>query len=122
MLLGLLVPAQGEKELTPLSSRHKLIGRHLVGRWKNTTDRRYFGSIHLAVLAGEATMRGHYTSLANDLEVGVGDWHWVRIEQASIEGLDMRTIRLRTPREIYDLLRQHDRRSGALSLTAVTEE
>jgi transcriptional regulator with XRE-family HTH domain len=39
----------------------QLASRHLIGRWRNTSDTRYFGMVHLAVLQGETVMDGYYT-------------------------------------------------------------
>jgi hypothetical protein len=55
----------------------RLYGRHLIGQWKNMSDTRYFGSLHLAVLPGETVMDGTYTGLASDIEVSAERWRWV---------------------------------------------
>lgn len=52
----------------------ELSNRHLIGHWRNTSDRRYFGSLQLAVLPGETVMEGHYTGFGRDVEVFGGFW------------------------------------------------
>lgn len=47
----------------------ELADRHLIGHWKNISDTRYFGSLHLAVLPGETVMDGYYTGVESDIEV-----------------------------------------------------
>ena len=58
----------------------RLFGRHLIGTWRNTSDTRYYGSLHLAVLPGETVMDGHYTGLASDISVSAEHWRWVRLD------------------------------------------
>jgi hypothetical protein len=50
----------------------QLANRHLIGCWKNSSDNRYFGVLHLAVLPGEAVMEGHYSGYESDVEVSKG--------------------------------------------------
>src|SRR5438067_2009485 len=38
----------------------QVANRHVIGHWKNVSDTRYFGSIHLALLPGEIVMEGYY--------------------------------------------------------------
>ena len=57
-----------------------LANRHLAGSWKNTSDARYFGTIHLAVMPGETVMEGFFTNFVDDVHVSTGFWKWVRIE------------------------------------------
>jgi hypothetical protein len=77
----------------------RLFGRHLVGAWRNVSDTRYFGSLHLAVLPGETVMDGHYTGLASDILVSAGRWRWVRLEPGDLSGAV-----LREPSAIYELV------------------
>jgi hypothetical protein len=42
----------------------RLVGRHLVGHWRNDSDARYFGAVQLAALPGENVLAGQYTSQA----------------------------------------------------------
>jgi len=76
-----------------------LFGRHLIGTWRNMSDTRYFGSLHLAVLPGETVMDGHYTGLASDIEVSAGRWRWVRLEAGNLSALA-----LREPSALYELV------------------
>ena len=77
----------------------RLFGRHLIGTWRNTSDTRYYGSLHLAVLPGETVMEGHYTGLASDISVSAEHWRWVRLEPG-----DLSAVRLREPSAIYELV------------------
>jgi hypothetical protein len=52
--------------------------------WKNSSDARYLGALHLAVLPGEAVMEGHFSGYASDVEVSIGPWKWVRLDPASL--------------------------------------
>ena len=45
----------------------QLANRHLIDHWKNISDTRYFGSVHLAVLPGEMVMDGYYTGFSSDI-------------------------------------------------------
>lgn len=47
----------------------ELASRHLVGHWKNVSDTRYFGMVHLAVLPGESVLDGYFTGFASDVAV-----------------------------------------------------
>lgn len=99
----------------------ELAGRHLIGAWRNTSDTRYFGGLHLAVLPGETVMEGCYTGLATDIEISLARWRWVRLDPASLDGVDMAAVALRSPTEIHTLIEQHSPRDGLLDLTAIGE-
>jgi hypothetical protein len=75
----------------------RLFSRHLIGTWKNTSDARYFGVVHLAVLPGETVMDGYYTGFASDIRVSTGRWRWVRLDAESAF-----TVTLREPSVVYD--------------------
>ena len=98
----------------------ELASRHLIGHWRNLSDTRYFGAIHLAVLSGECVMEGYYTSFANDVSVGSGPWKWVRIDPGTVAGVDLSALRLRDPEEIRALVEAHDSHAGPVALAAVT--
>jgi hypothetical protein len=98
-----------------------LVSRHLVGTWKNTSDARYFGSLHLSVLPGETVMEGYFTNFVSDIHVGTGPWKWVRLDHASLDGADLRTVTLREPAELYALLEGHSQYDAPLKLTALGE-
>ena len=70
---GRAVPFQNEVEA-------ELASRHLVGHWRNTSDTRYFGQLHLAVLPGETVLDGYFTGFASDVAVSLGRWRWVRVD------------------------------------------
>lgn len=95
----------------------ELVGRHLVGHWKNVSDTRYFGTLQLAVLPGEDVMRGFYSGVASDVDVSGGSWTWVRLEQTDE---DLVTVVLKDPREVSAVLEEHSQFDGPLSLAAVT--
>lgn len=99
----------------------ELANRHLIGHWKNVSDTRYFGSIHLAVLTGETVMEGHYTSFSSDVLVGTGRWKWVRLNPASLSGVELSHVMLREPGVIHALLEGHSMYAGPLALADVAE-
>lgn len=93
----------------------ELVNRHLVGHWKNLSDTRYFGSIHLAVLSGGEVMAGYYTSFSNDIKVATGRWKWVRLDPESLGDVDLRLVKLREPNEIHSLVTGHSRSGRTLA-------
>lgn len=98
----------------------QLAGRHLVGEWQNTSDLRYCGALHLAVLPGEAVMQGWYTGVGSDIEVSRGLWRWVRLDPGP-DG-DLAAIKLRDPAELHDLVMTHTQIDVPLTLAAVKED
>jgi hypothetical protein len=101
----------------------RLVGRHLVGHWRNDSDARYFGAVQLAALPGENVLAGHYTGHHSDIEVSHGHWTWVRLEPASLAGVDLGQARLRDPTELAELLDAHSQPySPPLPLAAIVEE
>lgn len=99
----------------------ELASRHLIGQWKNVSDTRYFGAIHLAVLSDDHIMEGYYTSLTSDVTVESGEWKWVRIDPSTITKVDLSLRNLRPPSEIGHLVAGHQRHDGPLPLDAVTK-
>jgi hypothetical protein len=99
----------------------RLADRHLVGTWRNLSDDRYFGSIHLAVKTGQTLMVGHYTSYNSDEEVGTGPWRWARLDPATTQGVDFTGRRLRNPEILNNLLCNHHKHAALLGLNDVTE-
>ena len=99
----------------------ELVSRHLIGHWRNTSDTRYFGSVHLAVLPGETVMDGYYTGFGSDIEVSVARWKWVRLE-IGFEGADLQGIVLREPSALYDLVMDRSQFDAPLTLADVREE
>jgi hypothetical protein len=100
----------------------ELAGRHLIGHWKNTSDTRYFGSVHLAVLPGETVMDGYYTGVGSDIEVSVARWKWVRLGPAPLDSADLQGIVLREPSALYDLVMNRSQFDAPLTLADVREE
>jgi hypothetical protein len=98
----------------------QLANRHVIGYWRNTSDSRYFGSIHLALLAGEMVMEGYYTSFSSDIKVDVMRWRWVRLDPSSLAGVELSRLALKEPHTIYALL-QDSAYDAPLPLTAVAE-
>jgi len=81
-----------------------LAGRHVVGTWKNTTDARYFGSVHLAVEPGENVMDGYYTGLASDVSVSLARWRWVRLDAVDA---DLPGVALTDPAAVHAVVMGH---------------
>jgi hypothetical protein len=100
----------------------RLVGRHLVGHWRNDSDARYFGAVHLATLPSENVLAGYYTGYASDIEVSSGRWTWVRLDPASLDGVDLDRVSLRDPRDLADLLDAYSQYDPPLSLAAIVEE
>lgn len=98
----------------------ELVNRHLVGHWKNLSDTRYFGTLHLAVLPGETVMQGWYSGFASDVEVSIAPWKWVRLEPTDDE--DLAEAVLKDPREISALLETYSQYDAPLALTALKED
>jgi hypothetical protein len=95
----------------------RLFSRHLLGTWKNTSDARYFGTIHLAVLPGEIVMDGFYTGYGSDISVSTGRWRWVRVD-----GEALSTVMLREPSVVYDAVMRHSQDAAPLTLADIAEE
>jgi hypothetical protein len=98
----------------------ELATRHLIGHWKNTGDTRYFGTIHLAVMAQADVMEGRYTSFDQDDAVAEGAWKWVRLSVPAGTG-DLSREALRDPAEIHQILQGRSRHAGPIPLAEVTE-
>jgi len=99
----------------------ELAGRHLAGSWRNASDARYFGTIHLAVLPGETVMEGYYTGLVSDVAVGTGFWKWARLETGPLKAADLAAVSLRDPAELHALLARHSQYDAPLTLADVGE-
>ena len=95
----------------------RLASRHLVGHWRNTSDTRYFGSLHLAVLPGETVMEGYYTGLASDISVSEGCWKWVRLDTAEVPRLT-----LHEPSALHGLIAERSQDDAPLALADIGEE
>jgi hypothetical protein len=98
----------------------QLANRHLIGHWKNISDTRYFGSVHLAVLPGETVMDGCYTGLSSDIRVNAMRWKWVRLEPTSLSDIDLQEVTLNDPDMIHALL-ENSANDVPLDLTAIVE-
>lgn len=94
----------------------RLFGRHLIGAWRNTSDLRYYGALHLAVMPGEMTMDGHYTGLASDIEVSAGHWRWVRLAG------DPSGVTLREPYAVYELVMNRTEDDPPLTAADIRED
>jgi len=99
----------------------QLNNRHVVGHWKNSSDARYFGTFHLAVLPGETAMTGYYTGFGSDVEVSAGPWKWVRLDEESIADADVSAIKLRDPAELGALIENHSQYDPALTLADIEQ-
>jgi hypothetical protein len=100
----------------------ELANRHLLGVWRNTSDARYFGAVHLAVLPGEAVMEGHYSGYDSDIEVSTGRWKWVRLDPATLPDDGLAGVTLREPRAVYELMERYTQYDAPLPLAAVVED
>lgn len=98
----------------------QLANRHLIGYWRNISDTRYFGTIHLAVLPGEMAMEGYYTGLSSDIQVGAFRWKWVRLDPMSLAGVELSQVVLKEPDALYALL-EDATYDAPLAVTAVVE-
>jgi hypothetical protein len=98
-----------------------LANRHLIGHWKNVSDTRYFGSIHLAVLTGETVMSGYYTIFLSDVQVVSRRWRWVRLDSASLLDAELSQATLREPDLLHALVKDHSEDGGPLALADVVE-
>jgi hypothetical protein len=114
-------PARTEGRAVAFSNEieAQLVSRHLTGHWRNTSDTRYWGTVHLAVLPGETLMDGYYTGFASDISVSVGRWLWVRLAPES--GTVLADVALRQPRLLYDLLLGREQNDAPLTLADVEE-
>jgi DNA-binding transcriptional regulator YhcF (GntR family) len=99
----------------------QLVNRHFIGFWKNVSDTRYFGSVHLAVLPGENVMTGYYTSFTSDVRVDAMAWTWVRLDPASVGPSGYPHVRLKDPGTVNDVLMKYTDRSP-IAASAVLEE
>lgn len=98
----------------------QLANRHLIGHWKNTSDTRYFGSVHLAILPGETVMDGYYTGFSSDVQVDAMRWKWVRLDSTSLSGVDLQEVTLNDPDVIHALL-ENPPNDAPLDLAAIVE-
>ena len=94
-----------------------LVNRHLIGCWRNTSDTRYFGSLHLAVLPGETIMEGYYTGFGSDIEVSEGRWKWARLEAGAAP-----EVTLREPSILHGLVAERCQDDLPLAVTDIGEE
>src|SRR5262249_19068177 len=116
---------------TPRTDRHatpfrnqveaEVANRHLIGYWKNVSDTRYFGGLHLAVSPGENVMQGYYSSFNSDILVGTGEWTWVRLDPTSLTGVDLAKVKLRAPGDVRATLAGRSAYAGPLPVNAVLE-
>jgi hypothetical protein len=107
---GRAFPFRNEIEAT-------LASRHLIGHWRNTSDTRYFGSVHLAVLPGETIMEGHYTGFGSDISVSEGRWKWARVETETAP-----PVTLREPSVLHGLLAERSQDDPPLAVADIGEE
>lgn len=99
----------------------RLVGRHLMGHFRNRNDRYFFGSLHLVVLPGEAILDGYYTGFLNDTSVLAQPWRWVRVDPRSAEDVDLHGVTLGDPASVYDAIAARNQFDGPIALSAVIE-
>ena len=111
-------PARTEGRAIPFHNEidAQLSGRHLIGHWRNTSDTRYFGLVHLAVLPGETVIDGYYTGLATDVSISIGRWRWVRLEPVAD------VIVLHDPSVIYKIVTEHSQYDTPLAVSDIGEQ
>jgi hypothetical protein len=100
----------------------EVTNRHLIGHWRNRSDTRYFGAVHLAVLTGECVMDGHYTSFVSDVATNVGPWKWVRLDTMTNAPVDLKALTLKKPDAVHDALAAHTGEDGPIALDAIVEK
>jgi transcriptional regulator with XRE-family HTH domain len=110
--------SEGRRQAFRNEIEARLIGRHLVGEWQNTSDHRYAGVLQLAVLPGEIVMQGHYAGVGSDIEVSQGFWKWVRLEPAA----DLAGVVLREPSGLHHLVMSHSQIDVPLTLAEILED
>ena len=98
--------------------RAQLASRHLVGAWRNTSDARYFGMIHLAVLVGETVMDGFYTGYDDDETVSTARWRWARLDLPA----EVTEVTLLDPGMVYKTIMAHSQYDAPLKLADIGEE
>lgn len=99
----------------------RVVGRHLMGHFRNRNDRYFFGSLHLVVLPGEAILDGYYTGFLNDAAVVAHPWRWVRVDARSAEGIDLNEVSLGDPACVYDAIAGRNQFDGPIALADVVE-
>jgi len=67
-------------------------------------------------------MEGYYTGYSSDIEVAIGRWKWIRLDPASLSGIDLSKVILREPRVLYERMESYTQYDAPLSLDAVVEE
>jgi hypothetical protein len=119
-------PPQPRTEGRPLPFHNEinagLAGRHLVGEWRNTSDTRYYGSLHLAVLPGETVMEGWYSGVGSDVEVSSGSWKGVRLDPTTIPDDGLGKVLLGEPAAVHDAVMSHSQYGAPLGLAVVRGE
>ena len=66
-------------------------------------------------------MEGHYSHLIDDVRAGVGSWKWVRLDPASLTGVDLSRVWLRDLDLVHDKVAGYSRHDAPLPLAAVAE-
>ncbi|MFE6091753.1 toll/interleukin-1 receptor domain-containing protein [Streptomyces massasporeus] len=99
----------------------ELANRHIMGYWKNVSDTRYFGSVHLAILPGETVMEGYYTSFHDDVTVRMGNWKWVRLDPKSFDIDDFPNVKLKDPHSIQSLMESHHPTDRPIDFHSIVE-
>jgi hypothetical protein len=75
------------------------------------------------MLSSENVLVGHYIGYGSDIEVSCGRWTWVRLDHASLAGVDLGQACLRDPLDLAELLDAHSQPySPPLHLAAIVEE
>ncbi|GAB4993513.1 hypothetical protein MAHJHV61_50600 [Mycobacterium avium subsp. hominissuis] len=98
-----------------------VVGRQLVGTWRNCVDRYYYGTVHVAAHPGASMLEGYYTSIVNDIDISSGRWRWVRIDPRSAAGTELSRVELQEPAIVHDVVMNRDPNSGSMRLDDVVQ-
>jgi hypothetical protein len=66
-------------------------------------------------------MEGYYTSFSNDIQVSIGRWKWVRLDGATLSGVELSQVVLHEPAVLHALVEEHSEYDAPLALAAVGE-
>jgi hypothetical protein len=99
-----------------------VVGRHLIGQWRNTSDHYFYGCIHLAVMPGETVLDGYHTAVLTDTAVIAGRWRWVRVEVGSAAGIALDDVALGQPRRLHEIVAAHPHYGPPLPLARLLED
>jgi hypothetical protein len=65
-------------------------------------------------------MDGYYTGFSSDIQVDAMRWKWVRIDPASLSGVDLQKATIKDPEMIHELL-ENSASDMSIDLAALLE-